>query len=190
MTKRTITVLTTIAALAATPALAHTGVGHADGFFAGLSHPVFGPDHLLAMLSVGVWSAVAAPKNVWIAPLAFVAAMIAGAGLAFAGIGLPAVEAMIAASVVALGLMVVAGVHLPVLAGVALCGLFAMFHGHAHASEATGGVAAYIAGFALSTTAIHVAGIGIGLGAARLALLRYGLGVAVAGAGVAFLAGG
>ncbi|MBK8455800.1 MAG: HupE/UreJ family protein [Phyllobacteriaceae bacterium] len=176
--------------LAASPALAHTGVGHADGFAAGLAHPVFGPDHLLAMLSVGVWSALAASKRVWIAPLAFVSAMLVGAGLAFAGIGLPGVESMIAASVLALGLMIVAGARLPVAAGVALAGIFAMFHGHAHASEATGGVAAYIAGFALATAAIHLAGIGIGLGASRLAVLRYGVGLAVAGSGVLFLAGG
>lgn len=175
--------------LAASPALAHTGVGHADGFAAGLAHPVFGPDHLLAMLSVGVWSALAAPNRVWLTPLAFVAAMIAGAGLSFLGLGLPGVEGMIAASVLAFGLMIVAGARLPLAAGVGLVGLFAIFHGHAHAGEATGAILAYVAGFAFSTAAIHVAGIGIGIGAARTAALRYGLGLTVASAGLAFLAG-
>jgi urease accessory protein len=175
--------------LAAGPAFAHTGVGHADGFSAGLAHPLFGTDHLLAMLSVGVWWALASPHKAWLAPLAFVSAMVAGSGLAFAGVGLPAVEAMIAASVLVLGLMIVAGAHLPILAGVALCGLFAMFHGHAHASEATGAVLAYIAGFSFATAAIHFAGIGIGFATVRAHVLRTALGLAVAGTGVAFLAG-
>lgn len=175
--------------LAASPALAHTGVGHADGFAAGLAHPVFGPDHLLAMLSVGVWSALAAPKKAWLAPAAFVSAMLMGAGLSFAGIGLPAVEGMIAASVLALGLMVVAGGRLTVTAGIALCGLFAMFHGHAHASEATGTVFAYIAGFAMSTAAIHLAGIGIGRIVSRQAFARYAVGGLVTAAGAYILAG-
>lgn len=171
------------------PALAHTGIGHADGFSAGLAHPVLGPDHLLAMLSVGIWSALAAPKRTWIGPLAFVAAMLAGAVLAFAGIGLPAVEGMIAASVLALGLMVVAGGHMPVAAGIALCGLFALFHGQAHASEAAGAVLAYIAGFSVSTALIHGAGIGIGRAISQSALARFAIGGAVSAAGAAILAG-
>ncbi len=175
--------------LVAGPALAHTGIGHADGFTAGLAHPVLGPDHLLAMLSVGAWSAIAAPGKFWLAPLAFVSAMIAGAGLAFSGFGLPGVEGMIAASVLVLGLMVTAGARLPISAGVALCGLFALFHGHAHASEATGAVIAYIAGFSLSTAVIHFAGIGIGMAISSKTWLRYGLGIFVAGSGVALLSG-
>ena len=179
---------TAFAALAG-PALAHTGVGHADGFTAGLVHPMLGLDHLLAMTSVGIWSALAVPSRAWVAPLAFVSAMIAGAAIAFLGIALPGVEGMIAASVVALGLMIVAGARLPMTAGVALCGLFALFHGHAHASEATGAVLAYVGGFSVATAAIHVAGIGVGRGIVRSSWLRYAIGVAVAGAGAAFVLG-
>ncbi len=175
--------------IVAGPALAHTGIGHADGLSAGLAHPVLGPDHLLAMFSVGVWSAIAVPGKSWLAPLAFVSAMIAGAGLAFSGIGLPGVEGMIASSVLVLGLMVTAGDRLPVSAGVALCGMFALFHGHAHASEATGAAIAYIAGFSLSTAVIHFAGIGIGMAVWSKTWLRYGLGTLVAGFGVALLSG-
>jgi len=176
-------------AILAGPAFAHTGVGHTDGFSAGLMHPILGLDHLLAMLSVGIWSALAAPRRAWVAPVAFVSAMIAGASLAFVGMALPGVEGMIAASVVALGLMIVIGARLPVIAGVALCGLFSLFHGHAHASEATGAVLAYIGGFSVATAAIHVAGIGIGSSIVRSSWLRYAIGVAVAGAGAAFVLG-
>jgi len=44
------------ALLLATPALAHTGEG-TGGFLAGLAHPVFGPDHVVAMIAVGLWGA-------------------------------------------------------------------------------------------------------------------------------------
>lgn len=178
-----------MAVVAATPALAHTGVGHAAGFAAGLAHPVFGADHLLAMLSVGVWSALAVPNRMWLTPLAFVTAMLAGAALAFAGVALPAVEGMIAASVLAFGLMIAIGARLTPAAGVALVGLFAAFHGHAHASEATGGVLAYVAGFALATAAIHLAGISIGTVLIRRGPARLALGAAVTMAGAAMMAG-
>ncbi|WP_210251704.1 HupE/UreJ family protein [Neorhizobium galegae] len=173
----------------ASPALAHTGAGPADGLVAGLRHPLMGMDHLLAMLSVGVWSAAAVPNKTWAAPAAFASAMLTGAGLAFAGVGLPGVESMVAASVLALGLMIVIGARMPVLAGLGLAGLFAVFHGHAHAGEATGAVIAYAAGVLLSTAAIHMAGVGIGQFIASKPMARYALGLAVAGSGLTIFSG-
>lgn len=79
------------AALLLTPtaALAHTGAhtGHAGGapLVAGLSHPLGGADHLLAMVAVGLWAAGIGGRAVWALPLAFVAAMVAGGGLGAAG---------------------------------------------------------------------------------------------------------
>ncbi|WP_192178517.1 HupE/UreJ family protein [Mesorhizobium amorphae] len=128
------------------PACAHVGSGYADGIAAGLAHPLLGLDHLLAMAAVGVWSAVAMPLRVWTAPAAFLAAMSGGAALAFVGVALPAMEGMIALSVLALGLMIVFGAGLPGIAGIGLAGLFALFHGHAHASEAAGATFAYVGG--------------------------------------------
>jgi urease accessory protein len=147
----------------ATPALAHTGTEpHMHGFIAGLAHPLGGLDHMLAMVAVGIWSALVAGRRVWIVPASFVAAMLAGAGLARAGIALPAAETAIAMSVVALGTMIAAGVNLPIGAGAALIALFAVFHGYAHGNEATGTVVGYMAGFAVMTTVLHVTGIGLG----------------------------
>ncbi|MGX5845246.1 HupE/UreJ family protein [Mesorhizobium sp. ArgA1] len=177
------------AAIVATPALAHTGAGHADGFAAGFTHPLLGADYLLAMLSVGVWSALAVPAKAWIAPFAFVSAMLCGALLSFAGVGLPTVEGMIASSVLVLGLMVVAGGYLTIISGVALCSLFALFHGHAHASEATGAVISYIAGFSAATALIHVAGIGVGMAIAKRPFARLAVGGAVMAAGAFILSG-
>ncbi len=47
--------LALIATALAGPALAHTGVGAVHGFGAGLMHPLFGVDHVLAMVAVGLW---------------------------------------------------------------------------------------------------------------------------------------
>lgn len=173
------------AVLLATPALAHTGQGEASGFAYGLAHPIGGLDHLLAMAAVGLWSAIALPRGqVLAAPFAFVAAMLAGAGLAFAGLALPAVEGMIAASVLILGLMVATRAKLPVAAGAGVAALFALFHGFAHGAEAAGGIAAYMAGFAISTAAIHLAGVGLGLALTGRRLAEGAVGGAIAAAGL------
>lgn len=156
-------------ALAMLPALAlaHGDGAHdhgvAEAFFAGLSHPLTGLDHLFAMLALGVWSALAL-KRAWLAPLAFVAALLAGAGLAMAGLSLPAIEPMIAASLLVLGLLTASRAPLPAAAGMAVAAVFAVFHGAAHGQELQGGAgAAALAGMVLTTAALHAAGIGIGV---------------------------
>jgi urease accessory protein len=62
-------------------AQAHTG-GSDTGLIDGLMHPVFGLDHLLAMISVGVVSAQLGGNNIWRIPAVFVGAMILSAMLA------------------------------------------------------------------------------------------------------------
>ncbi len=181
-----------VLAAGSAPAFAHTGVpGHEHGgFAAGLLHPVSGLDHLLAMLAVGVWSALIArgdTSRMWIAPLAFVTAMLAGAGAGYAGLPLPLVETGVALSVVALGFMILARVELPALAGAGVIALFAIYHGHAHGSEATGSIAAYMAGFALTTACLHVAGVAVGLAAPRIRLAAPVAGGLIAAAGAYLL---
>jgi urease accessory protein len=173
----------------ATPALAHTGTEpHAHGFLAGLVHPLGGLDHLLAMIAVGIWSSLAAGRRVWIIPAIFVAAMLAGAGLAQSGVALPAVETAIAMSVVALGALIAAGVSLPVGAGAALVALFAVFHGYAHGIEATGAVLGYMAGFAITTAVLHATGILLGRTIAVLPLASRLLGAGIVASGAYLVA--
>ncbi|HEY8567142.1 MAG TPA: HupE/UreJ family protein [Beijerinckiaceae bacterium] len=156
--------------LAAEPALAHTGVGATHGFVAGLTHPLFGLDHVCAMVAVGLWAALAGGRAVWAWPLAFVGVMVAGALLGLAGLSLPGVEVMIAGSVFAFGIAVALRAPLPVLVGAVICGLFALFHGHAHGTElpAEASAALYVAGFALATALLHAVGLSLGLLLARL----------------------
>jgi urease accessory protein len=149
---------------ATSPALAHLSPGEHGSFLAGVSHPLFGLDHILAMVAVGLWAAMLGGRAVWIVPGAFVGTMIVGFGLAMAGVPLPFVEPAILASVVILGLVVAAAVQLPTAAGAVLVGAFALFHGHAHGGELGDATAwPYLIGFALATAALHGVGIAIGL---------------------------
>jgi urease accessory protein len=175
-------------ALAASPALAHTGHGDANGFLQGLAHPIFGADHLLAMLAVGLWSGFVVPERFWLGAAGFLSAMAAGAGLGWVGIGYPAVEQTIVASVVVFGLLVLYARHgqsaAATLASLGAIAVFASAHGHAHATEATGVVWLYLAGFLAATAALHVAGIGIARAVAGSVATQRALGVAIAGSGL------
>lgn len=175
-------------ALASGPAASHTFGAEGAGFTAGLGHPLFGPDHLLAMVAVGLWAAQLGGRAIWQVPAAFVVALSLGAGLALAGVALPAVEPGIMASVLVLGLLVAGAVRLPAAAGMAVVGLFALCHGHAHGAEmpAAAHPLLYGLGFVLATIALHAVGVALGLAAARLAApaaSRYA-GAAVAAAGL------
>lgn len=150
--------------LSAAPALAHVDPGGHGSFAAGLSHPFFGIDHILAMVAVGLWAALLGGRARWLVPAAFVGAMLAGFLAAMAGAPLPLVEPTILASVVVIGLM--AAVALDIGSGPAmiLVGVFALFHGHAHGGEiGEAGVGAYAAGFAVATALLHAAGLALGL---------------------------
>lgn len=107
----------------------------------------------------------------WLLPLCFVLLMAGGSVLGMAGLPFPMVEAGIAASLLVLGLVLATAARVPNAVSLALVGVFALFHGHAHGAEMHAGAmaAAFITGFALCTAALHGAGIGMGLGMARWA---------------------
>ena len=161
--------------------------GHTHGLLNGLAHPITGLDHVLAMLGVGIWSALAMPANrVLVAPLAFVATMLLGAAAGVAGVSFAAVEAGIAISVIAIGLMIVSAHEVPAALAALLIGAFGAMHGYAHGAEAQGGILAYMAGFTLTTAALHLTGIGLGrsLAKSKLAARAAGAAMAIAGFGL------
>jgi urease accessory protein len=173
--------------LLATPALAHEGHAH-GGLLSGLAHPFTGLDHLLAMLAVG-FVAFSRGKGFLALPAAFMGFMLVGAGLGFYGVAVPAVETGIALSVLVLGLMLAFSNKLPLVASVAVTGLFAVCHGHAHATEMASGSSAalYIAGFVAGTGILHLMGFGLSAIADRALQQRWiapvaGLGTAGIGA--------
>jgi urease accessory protein len=176
------------------PALAEAHPGGSDtGLMAGLMHPVFGPDHLLAMISVGVISVQLGGDNIWRIPLAFVGAMIVGAVLGLQQVALPYAEPGIAASVLVLGMgIVMAHRAMSPWPITALVAFFGALHGHAHGAEIPGSVspALYTLGFVISTSVLHIFGMIIGEVATMQSWLSRGLrftGAAVTASGVAFL---
>lgn len=199
MTSRTTSIRFVLAALAAavpTAAWAHVGVGATSGFAHGFIHPITGIDHVLAMVAVGMFAANLGGRALWAVPLTFVTVMAVGGALGISGIEIPFVEAGIAASVIVLGAAVALRWKWPVTAAMALVGLFAIFHGHAHGAEMPVDASGleYGIGFMIATALLHIAGIGLGLGIARLSqkhaprLVQVG-GGAMALAGVGILTG-
>lgn len=151
------------------PAFAHLNPAEHGSFMAGFSHPLFGLDHILVMVAVGLWAAQIGGKALWGVPAAFVTTMAVGFGLALSDVDLPFVEPAILASVVALGLLVAMAVKLDMVASAAIVAVFALFHGHAHGGElGSAGALQFGIGFVAATALLHIAGIGLGLGIARL----------------------
>ncbi len=178
-------------------ASAHLGVDGAAhdhaGFLQGFVHPFTGLDHMAAMVAVGLWSALIArgTRDLLWAPLGFAAMLLAGAIAGLAGLQIPAVEPMIAASLLVIGLLVVTRLRLPGPLAAAVVGVFAVFHGAAHGYElaSDSGAAAAIAGMVLATALLHAAGIGTGwLLRQRSAWLPRVAGAAVALFGATLLA--
>ena len=149
---------------ASSSALAHPGHG-ADSFLHGFAHPFAGPDHLLAMLAVGLWAARFAGRARWALPIAFVSFMALGMGVA-----LPMVEPVIALSVLVLGLGAAVGSRLPVVAAAGVTALFALFHGHAHFAEmpADASLAGFALGMLSATALLHAAGLLLALQLVRV----------------------
>jgi urease accessory protein len=167
---RTAPALALLLAILAPAAQAHTGAdaGLHHGFISGFLHPLAGADHLAAMVAVGLWSALTArrawPDLLW-APLGFASMLLVGALAGLAGLSLPALEPMIAASLLVLGLLVLTQRRLAPAAAAALVGAFALFHGAAHGMELAGhgGAALALAGMLAATLMLHAGGIALGL---------------------------
>ncbi|MBX9787744.1 MAG: HupE/UreJ family protein [Pirellulales bacterium] len=155
--------------VAAQTASAHPGhFGHEFGD--GALHPLFGLDHLLAMVAVGLLAARLGGAAIWQVPATFLGTMFAGGILGALGMPVPAAEYVIALSVLVLGLLVALGRTVSPKRAMLLVGAFALFHGHAHAAEmaAQGSFGGYATGFLLSTAMLHATGIGLALGLSRL----------------------
>jgi urease accessory protein len=179
--------MTAAAALWPALAFAHVEEGRAEGFLAGLHHPVSGPDHVLAMIAVGLWGAQLGPPALWILPVTFPMVMAFGGTLGLMGFPIPGIEIGIALSALLLGLAVALDWRPPLWAAAILVGFFAIFHGHAHGTELPAGASGllYSIGFVAATGTLHGVGIGVGVlhkwSFGRVALRAAGAVVALAG---------
>lgn len=126
-----------------------------QGLVSGLLHPVIGPDHLLAIIAVGLLSTRLAGGKLFGA--AFVVASILGTGLHLASLSVPGSEILVAATAVVFGALLLSSglaraldaarrwAPLAILAGA----LHGYAYGEAIVGSTPGPLAAYLLGFCL-----------------------------------------
>ena len=150
---------------AAGPAFAHSADGVAGGFVSGFLHPIAGPDHVIAMVAVGLWGAFLGRPAIWLLPVVFPLVMAFGGALGVLGVPLPGVEIGIAASAIVLGAMVALAAKPPLWVAAVIVAAFAIFHGHAHGTELPEAASpiAYSLGFVIATGLLHASGIALSL---------------------------
>lgn len=145
-------------------ALAHEASGAANGFASGFLHPLAGPDHVVAMVAVGLWGAFLGRPALWLLPVVFPMVMAVGGAAGVVGVPLPGVEVGIALSAIALGGAVAVGWRAPLMLAAWMVAAFAIFHGHAHGTELPQAAdpIAYSIGFVVATGLLHLGGIAFG----------------------------
>jgi len=175
------------------PLSAHTFSGMI-GFYDGLSHPVLGIDHFLAMVSVGIVSAQIGGRAIWTVPITFVCVMFVG-GL----IGITTeiisnslnediivlinyelfyyfvdhlysfIEFGIILSVIFLGLAIAIARQFSVGITMVFVGIFGLCHGVAHGLEMPLAInpILFALGFSFGTASLHLFGVIIGYNAIR-----------------------
>lgn len=158
-------VILTVALIAPAVAHAHSETGIIGGFISGFLHPLTGPDHIAAMVAVGIWGAFLGAPAMWLLPVIFPLVMAFGGALGILGIALPGVETAIAFSGVILGLMIVFTARPPLWVAALMVGFFAIFHGYAHGAELphAANAVTYAIGFVIATGLLHLSGIAVGL---------------------------
>jgi urease accessory protein len=148
--------------LVGSPAFAHHMMGgkmpstFGAGVLSGLGHPILGLDHLAAIVAVGCLAA-AFPSGALLA-IGFVVAMLVGVSLHVAEMNIPASEALVALSVIALGaVLALRRAQSPMLVGVLLLAA-GLFHGYALGESIAGAeptpLYAYFIGLAIIQSAI------------------------------------
>ena len=154
-----------ILVLQSTMASAHHAMGgkmpdtFTSGLVSGLAHPVIGFDHLAFIVAAGIASAFFAERL--LLPLILIVATVVGCLMSsVSGVSLPAGEYVIAASVLAIGIMVMSGQTIDKRVYGALFAVAGLFHGNAYAASIVGSestpLLAYLIGFAAIQLAIMV----------------------------------
>jgi HupE / UreJ protein len=99
-----------VSAFASSRVLAHSEQGAAIDFWGGFTHPIFGLDHVVAMVAVGLWGAFLGPPAIWLLPVVFPLVMAVAGAYGVLGLPLHGVEIGIALSAIMLGAMVAGAV--------------------------------------------------------------------------------
>ncbi len=169
------------------PAFAHIPEeGLVGGFAQGYVHPLFGWDHVAAMIAVGIWGALLGGRAIWVLPVVFPFVMVIGGIMGMIGVPLPEASILygIAGSSIIIGLAIVFGWKPPLVLTGIIVGLFAIFHGFAHGQNmpSASSPISYGIGFVLGSGTLHLIGIIFGM------LTRFSWGLSVLRIGGAIIA--
>jgi urease accessory protein len=186
-----------LVAAAGVPAEAHHVMGgrtpssFMEGFLSGLAHPVIGLDHLAFIVAMGVAAGVAR-LNLAI-PALFIVASAIGVALHVRGVPLPVAEMLVALSVVIAGAMIASGRSLQALSWAALFVVAGFVHGYAFGESIYGAeaspLAAYLVGLVIVQAAVATGVAVLARRSAAAAMQPRLAGAAIAGIGIAILAG-
>lgn len=160
---------------------AHTFSGMI-GFYDGLSHPVLGMDHFLAMVGVGIISAQIGGKAIWKIPSIFVGTMLFGGivgiliEIRFIWLEIhfsALIEHGIVLSVILIGLVIIFEKKLTINTSIIFIIFFGLCHGAAHGMEMpwAANPLLFFIGFMLGTATLHLFGVGIGSASTKYNLL-------------------
>ena len=162
-----------------------------EGFLSGLGHPVIGLDHLAFIVAMGVAVGVAG-LNLAV-PALFIVASAIGVAVHVRGVTLPDAEILVALSVVIAGAMIASGRSLQALVWAALFVLAGLVHGYAFGESIFGAeaspLAAYLLGLVIVQAAVATAVALIARRSGAAATEPRLAGAAIAGIGIAILAG-
>ncbi|MDP8568757.1 HupE/UreJ family protein [Methylophilus aquaticus] len=142
---------------ASTSAFAHPGHGLESGFAAGLMHPLTGWDHLLVMVALGIWAARRPAAQGWQLPVLFVSVMALAASAAMTWLPVSLAEALVAASVVIMGVLLISPLQMPRALQISVISIAAAAHGYVHGME-IGNQWSGLAGMVLATAMLHALG--------------------------------
>lgn len=199
MTRQAVAFSTVLAfATLAEPALAHHPMGGAmpatfmQGLLSGFGHPVIGLDHFAAVVAIGCIASVHARGARLV--IGYVAAMMAGVAVHLMGASLSGVEVGVAASVIALGAVLVVRPGIGAFAALALFAVVGLFHGYALGESIYGAeqtpLVAYLIGLAVIQSAMALAAMSMARmvtrGVAEAPALRL-MGAGIAGIGIAIM---
>ena len=142
-----------------------TDAGLTGGMEAGFLHPLFGLDHLCAMICVGMLSSKMGGKFILTIPLFFIVSMMIGFVMGENGMIVPMFETWIALSVLLFATILLFVKNINWLWVAFPLFLFGISHGFAHGVEigTTLNPREFQKGFFLASVLIHMVGITFGL---------------------------
>lgn len=142
------------------PVLSFAHGSHGSGFIAGFTHPIFGFDHSLAILGIGILGPFLVRKSWYLLLISFWIPMVIGGILGVDREATLIIEKIIALSVIAVGILISFGPKNQKYLLLGLMAFFGFFHGFAHGAEMpeTTTIIKYISGYSVGTILLFLIG--------------------------------